>query len=135
MTDAAISSQYDDLCNRIAAWVDGELSKLEDSAVEDYTKRLSAHGNEFAKSVLTRTAEAWEYLMEVVIHGHIQDEMFGEDVSLFGLGAETTQLLEEAKKGMAGLKPQRGSTRRPCRYSCSMFLTIDRCTHDRSMAL
>lgn len=117
ISDSELSEQYSSLHQQISKWVDDET---EDSQLLEQRFEDLSNGKEDPPELLRKYiggellrlgkkhANSLPLILRYVIHHHLDQHVFRDDIHLFGLDNRNTQFLRGIEQGMKKLEPQRG---------------------------
>ena len=107
--DADVAEDFDEVCHRIASWVDEEITLYENSNPKTSSLQLFSGGDDAkAARLLQMYPDAGDLWVKYEIHRCLQQLVFGKDVYLLGLPLEMKQALQEAEHCMASSQPPKG---------------------------
>lgn len=122
ISDSELSEQYSSLHQQISKWVDDETedSQLLEKCFEDLSitkedlpellrKSLSNEHLRLGK----KQPSSLPLILRYIIHYHLDQHIFREDIHLFGLDDHNTRLLRGIELGMKRLEPSRGKYHHP----------------------
>lgn len=122
ISDSELSEQYSNLHQQISKWVDDETedSQLLEKCFEDLSmtkedlpellrKALSNDHVRLGK----KQPSSLPLILRYIIHYHLDQHIFREDIHLFGLDDHNTRLLRGIELGMKKLEPPRGKYHHP----------------------
>lgn len=102
-----VMDQYDLLCRSTDHWVMGEMFHFEHRFGYEQ-EPITDGGNPYMRDLLESIPVVGEYLVSALIHTHVQQRFFGEDLTLFGLSESMASFFHETEISMAKLEPPRG---------------------------
>ena len=112
ISDADVAEEFDEICHRIASWVDEEIYLFETSHPRTSSLEFFSGGNDKrAARLLQKYPEAGDLWVKYEIHSCLQENVFGgnvQDVYLLGLPLEMKHALQEAQHCMASSQPPKG---------------------------
>lgn len=117
ISDSELSEQYSSLHQQISKWVDDEtedsqlLEKcFEDLSItkEDLPELLQKSLNNELLRLGKKQPSSLPLILRYIIHCHLDQHIFREDIHLFGLNDHNTCLLRSIELGMKELEPSRG---------------------------
>ena len=106
ISDTEIQRRYEEISQQISNWVDNAIS-ISEARIGSETNLFRTKSRCIA-DLFNTIPNAGEYLLVAMIHHHITEWIFGEQVYLFGLQSQAIDLLQRAEKAMASLEPHRG---------------------------
>lgn len=117
ISDSELSEQYSSLHQQISKWVDDEtqdsqlleqrfedLSIIKEDLPELLRKSLSIEHLRLGK----KHPSSLPLILRYIIHYHLDQHIFREDIQLFGLDDHNVRLLRGIELGMKKLEPPRG---------------------------
>ena len=109
ISDADVAEEFNEVCHRIAGWVDEETTLFENSHPKTNPLQLFSGGNDpKAARLLQKYPEAGDLWVKYEIHRCLEQLVFGKDVYLLGLPLEMKHALQEAGHCMASSQPPKG---------------------------
>ena len=109
VTDTEILNDFDELCYRVASWIDGEIA-----AAEKFNRGSKEQtffqdgGNKVVASWMNKFSNFGEYYIKHIIHLFLYSTIFSNSTYLVGLPPDTVALLQVAEQTMPNLTPPRG---------------------------
>jgi len=112
VTDAEIIHQFENICEQVSSWVDGEISLFQGRAGGSSAELRMFQCEEIPEiaAMLERISQTGEYLVEASVHRELQEGLLGNHIYLFGLSSDTISLLQAAEDKMKTLDPPRGTS-------------------------
>ena len=109
ISDADVAEEFNEVCHRIASWVDDEITLYENSHPKISSLDLFSGGEDAkAARLLQKYPEAGDLWVKYEIHRCLQQFVFEKDVYLLGLPLEMKHALQEAEQCMASSQPPKG---------------------------
>lgn len=116
ISDSELSEQYSSLHQQISKWVDDETEdsqlleqRFEDLSVkEDLPELLQKSLSNEHLRLGKKQPSSLPLILRYIIHYHLDQHIFREDIQLFGLDDQTAHLLRHIELGMKKLEPPRG---------------------------
>ena len=109
ISDADVAEEFNEVCHRIASWIDDEITLYENSHPKTSSLQLFSGGDDTkATRLLQMYPEAGDLWVKYEIHRCLQQLVFGKDVYLLGLPLEMKHALQEAEHCMASSQPPKG---------------------------
>ena len=105
--DLQIVAQYNTLCARVSDWVNTEVSNSEKD--RDSEQAVSGNSDSFTKSFLEESPTMECYILENMIHSHLQKYLLGNTFLYYGLPNDETSTIRKVEDMMAKAESQRGT--------------------------
>lgn len=116
ISDSELSEQYSSLHQQISKWVDDETEdsqlleqRFEDLSIkEDLPELLRKSLSNEHLWLGKKHPSSLPLILRYIIHYHLDQHIFREDIHLFGLDDHNVRLLRDIELGMKKLEPPRG---------------------------
>lgn len=126
ISDSELSEQYSSLHQQISKWVDDETEdsqllekRFEDLSItkEDLPELLRKSLSNEHLRLGKKQPSSLPLILRYIIHYHLDQHIFREDIHLFGLDDHNTRLLRGIEQGMKKLEPPRGKYHHPTAFN------------------
>jgi len=111
LSDTEILRGFEEVCDNIVDWIDGELVRFERANPSSRPDQLfHGAGNLYRINLLQKYEDIGEHLVAYEVHRQLLGSILNPNTYLCGLTEGPTEVLKDVERSMANSKPPKGNT-------------------------